>query len=313
MLPITIWEDTLHAFKKRFPLSYFPFVVIPTKGGNLVLDDNGESWILPSAVSFLGTFEVEYLPMSRPDDEQSLQSQPEKSDERSLIARSEQTSPEGLLKSSLLELTGFSPRLPQLFWQLNDALTKIAPPISRVGIKMTPGKMPVVETHLEHGDSGYTVEVVSFSGLPHLSIATTDPLPEFMLSLDEVKKFAHITVTDVTKEIFLVPIIEAEGFEMTELDDVTEKMLASYMEPPTIFVSGQKGTVKTRVFSDLIPEFAVEVEGQSKPLLRLVANRSEAWDKGKSCFGLAELFYEGNPQDIERILELASQLFNRQI
>lgn len=49
--------------------------------------------------------------MTRPDDERSLQQNPE---DRSLIVRSEQTSLENLSRSPYLAESGFSPRFPEI-------------------------------------------------------------------------------------------------------------------------------------------------------------------------------------------------------
>ncbi len=230
-------------------------------------------------------------------------------DEKSLIVRSEQTSLQAMTDKPFLQVMGFSPQLPQHLMDLNTVLLERGPAIESVGIELIPGETPLVSTQIEHGP-GYRVHLNSKGSTASLNIADMSKShnPSLVLLLADIQNFARSTFTDQKARL------------QARKKSLKSNTIGSYFDEDLYSVTDEmiKPWVDVTRNDDLqlYEECEVRIGDQVVPLLTLdpdaryhIGARSN--DDRAIVFKVRRFQFEGTPEQVERMLEPASRLFDK--
>jgi hypothetical protein len=252
--------------------------------------------------------------MVRPDDERSLQQQP---DDRSLVVRSEQTSLDNLSRSPYLAEAGFSPQFPEILMRLNKVLPEQG--IKRISFELHPGPTPQIDAKVEH-TGGYRLLVNAYPETQRTEIMLTGS--ERTFRIDDIKDFVCTNFPDRTAKLhagasphLIEPIEDFDG----DLEKVTEELLRTWFEEkPAHESSLHKIGDQSVDYPYRVPSAEVKIEGQKYPLFCLMFLRGGHDYKTVGCeisnrldARIPAFYYSGKPEEIERIMEGLVKLFDK--
>lgn len=249
----------------------------------------------------------------------NLGGQPE---QRSLIVRQGEIGIQRITEGNVLQAVHFSPQLLERLGRLNDVLGPgSATPVREVSITLFPGRNPIIDTDITP-ESAYFVQLkASRFGRALIEIAATDKLSGGVrgLLLRDIQELIGSNFQG--RMTRLHAFRERSGVESREdfdedlflvTNDMT-RLFTDFIEEPYIRKGRQVGK---KITGTRYPKCEVRLEGIADPLLSLTPKarleRSALTTRDKTTiFHVNRFFYQGSPEDVEKMIEVAIQLFNK--
>ena len=236
--------------------------------------------------------------------------------QRSIVVRSEQSSLEQAAVNPLLEEVGFSPQLANRLLRLNDVIVKreAAPALSRIGIGMVPGKIPIITTDVSHG-SGMRIFIESDGEVASLKLHTSESLgANLTVKVEDIQDFVKALFPDKETKVFseanrnLEEETEDLDIDLHQLNNKALKTFRKFRKAKKI--RNYEGYPKTLPYS----RFEVRVSDQDLPKYAecfLAFHLTAVHYTDRVACRIVEFNYQGLPKKVEDVMDKLTDLLDK--
>lgn len=250
--------------------------------------------------------------MVGPDNERLLR----RPEDLNIVVRSEQTSMEQVSGNPFLERVGFSPQLSQRLMKLNNVFSKRdAPPLESVGITMVPGRIPVVTTHIDHGQ-GMRVLIEGYaSGGASLRLESESYFGA-MVTVDDIQGFIKSLFPNQQCRIFSKEAPDVEE-PIGDLNEDLYVINSESLRPFAEFVKAKKindstGNPVTMNYHTFVIKLSDQKDPSRRDFVLSFGLRRVHYSDKVAC-AVNKINYRGRANEVEDAMDKITSLFDKPV